>query len=449
STITAPKPPSTSRPHILIVTGAPRPSHPVVRSKAGGACSCGREPLEDSDVLQDREVHERSHEYLGSEGTACMAHRRHGTDRNARRVCSHIETARHNRVAAMGGACLRDVLELQRGASALALGHGDVAYPETNADRRSLVGDQLENSSVRGSRDDRAHEPDTRDDRHPDSHPVGGAAVDLDREIEIGRRRGDDLCEDLRNPVGKGKSLFCAQLVELLLSLLGLDELATELADLELQALVLRQRAAVVDDPGEQVSHRMQHRRDPPLHRRQHVGSTVADCSDGPTRFALVGNGDHRDRSEKQDDQRETLAGVAARSCHRDPEGQRLVEEMRTCLSASNSSRHMPLLKATQLSGSGATTIGMWVSICSLESRPCSRAPPPVSTMPCSMMSAASSGGVRSKVTFTASTMAATGSSMALRISSVVVTTVFGRPVTRSRPRISAWSSSSSSQADP
>jgi len=55
-----------------------------------------------------------------------------------------------------------------------------------------------------------------------------------------------------------------------------------------------------------------------------------------------------------------------------------------------------------------------------------------------SMMSAASSGGVRSSVTLTASTMADTGSSMALRISSVVVTTVFGRPVTRSRPRISA-----------
>src|ERR1019366_9960292 len=138
-TITAPKTTRTSRPHILIVTGAPQPSHPVVGSKAGGACSCGREPLEDSDVLQDREVHERSHEYLGSEGTACMAHRRHGTDRNARRVCSHIETARHNRVAAMGGACLRDVLELQWGASALALGYGDVAYPETNADRRPLV----------------------------------------------------------------------------------------------------------------------------------------------------------------------------------------------------------------------------------------------------------------------------------------------------------------------
>ena len=65
------------------------------------------------------------------------------------------------------------------------------------------------------------------------------------------------------------------------------------------------------------------------------------------------------------------------------------------------------------------------------------------------MMSAASSGGVLSRVTFTASTMAETGSSMASRISSVEVTIVLGRPVTRSRPRISAWSSSSSGQAEP
>ena len=45
--------------------------------------------------------------------------------------------------------------------------------------------------------------------------------------------------------------------------------------------------------------------------------------------------------------------------------------------------------------------------------------------------------------------MAATGSSMASRISSVEVTIVFGSPVTRSRPRISACSSSSSGHAEP
>jgi hypothetical protein len=65
------------------------------------------------------------------------------------------------------------------------------------------------------------------------------------------------------------------------------------------------------------------------------------------------------------------------------------------------------------------------------------------------MMSAASSGGVLSRVTLTASTMAASGSSRASRISSVVTMIVLGRPVIRSRPRISAWISSSSWQALP
>ena len=50
---------------------------------------------------------------------------------------------------------------------------------------------------------------------------------------------------------------------------------------------------------------------------------------------------------------------------------------------------------------------------------PARSAPPPVKTMPCSMRSDESSGGVRSSVTLTASTIAWTGSSMALRICSV------------------------------
>ena len=50
--------------------------------------------------------------------------------------------------------------------------------------------------------------------------------------------------------------------------------------------------------------------------------------------------------------------------------------------------------------------------------------------MPFDMMSAASSGGVLSRVTFTASTIAATGSSIASRISAVDTTIVFGKPVT-------------------
>ena len=65
------------------------------------------------------------------------------------------------------------------------------------------------------------------------------------------------------------------------------------------------------------------------------------------------------------------------------------------------------------------------------------------------MMSPESSGGVRSRVVLTASTTALTGSSIARRISSAVTTTVRGRPVTRSRPRISACGSSGVGKAEP
>ena len=65
------------------------------------------------------------------------------------------------------------------------------------------------------------------------------------------------------------------------------------------------------------------------------------------------------------------------------------------------------------------------------------------------MMSEASSGGVRSRVSLTASMIAWSGSSSARRTSSLVSTIVFGRPDTRSRPRISACISSASGKAEP
>src|ERR1700749_2281516 len=55
--------------------------------------------------------------------------------------------------------------------------------------------------------------------------------------------------------------------------------------------------------------------------------------------------------------------------------------------------------------------------------------------IPRSMMSDASSGGVRSSVCLTASMICETGSSSAPRISSLVRMTVFGRPETMARAR--------------
>src|SRR3954466_3383130 len=69
--------------------------------------------------------------------------------------------------------------------------------------------------------------------------------------------------------------------------------------------------------------------------------------------------------------------------------------------------------------------------------------------MPRSMMSAASSGGVLSSVDLIASMICETGSSSARRTSSELRTTVFGRPVSMSRPLTSACTSSLRSHAEP
>ena len=83
----------------------------------------------------------------------------------------------------------------------------------------------------------------------------------------------------------------------------------------------------------------------------------------------------------------------------------------------SNSSSVCPDPSTTASSGRAATRIGIPVSWARRWARPFRRAPPPASMMPRSMTSAASSGGVLSSVTFTASTMLDTGSSSASRIS--------------------------------
>ena len=73
----------------------------------------------------------------------------------------------------------------------------------------------------------------------------------------------------------------------------------------------------------------------------------------------------------------------------------------------------------------------MWVSWRSRSSSPWSSAPPPARTIPRSMMSAESSGGVLSSVCLIASTIWLTGSSSACRTSSEERMIVFGRPLTQ------------------
>src|SRR5215472_159462 len=102
-----------------------------------------------------------------------------------------------------------------------------------------------------------------------------------------------------------------------------------------------------------------------------------------------------------------------------------------------NSSSALPAPITTAVSGSSASVTGNPTSSRSSTSRLRSRAPPPASIMPLSIMSEASSGGVRSSAMRTDSIICRTGSWSASRISSSVISISFGTPATRSRPRIS------------
>ncbi len=75
--------------------------------------------------------------------------------------------------------------------------------------------------------------------------------------------------------------------------------------------------------------------------------------------------------------------------------------------------------------------------------------PPPQSTMPWSIRSAARSGLSPSRAALMASTIASKGSARASRISSLVIVALRGRPLTASSPQTSSTRSSSSGKALP
>src|SRR5258707_8463618 len=120
-----------------------------------------------------------------------------------------------------------------------------------------------------------------------------------------------------------------------------------------------------------------------------------------------------------------------------------------TRFNRSKSDSILPVPNTTEASGSSARETGRPVSIDSLLSRFFNNAPPPVSTMPRSTMSAESSGGVRSSATRTALIIVETESPRASRISSSVMVIVFGIPSIKLRPRTSNDNSSSSGNAEP
>src|SRR5699024_1700393 len=104
---------------------------------------------------------------------------------------------------------------------------------------------------------------------------------------------------------------------------------------------------------------------------------------------------------------------------------------------------------ATQSNVFSATKTGISVSSLITALKFFNNAPPPERTIPLSIISADNSGGVFSNVTFIASTIFSTSSSKAVVISLDVIVIVLGKPVKRSRPRISISSISSTGLAEP
>src|SRR5581483_1165357 len=109
----------------------------------------------------------------------------------------------------------------------------------------------------------------------------------------------------------------------------------------------------------------------------------------------------------------------------------------------------LPVPSTTLQSGSSAMETGNPVSSRMRLSKFLSSAPPPVSTIPRSLMSAESSGGVLSSATRTAFMIVDTHSLSASRISLSSTVIVFGTPSIRLRPLISMVRGLSSGYAEP
>src|SRR4051794_15218424 len=118
-------------------------------------------------------------------------------------------------------------------------------------------------------------------------------------------------------------------------------------------------------------------------------------------------------------------------------------------LKNSKCSRARPVPTATQFNGFSATWQGTPVTWVSNLSMLRSIDPPPDMTMPLSMMSLDSSGGVFSSTPRTAVTICWRGVSSASITSELVSGMVLGKPAMRSRPRTSMCSSRSSGNAAP
>src|SRR6185295_18535644 len=146
-----------------------------------------------------------------------------------------------------------------------------------------------------------------------------------------------------------------------------------------------------VDQATEEVADRPRRRGHGLLQRRHRGERDTAETRQRPVLTLAIVERDDRERDGDQDDDQEPRASGVLPGDHG---GYRREGLTKTRCNTSNSSRHLPEPSTTACSGASAILTGMPVSCRNRLSKPRRSAPPPVRTMPRSMMSAESSGGV-------------------------------------------------------
>ena len=238
---------------------------------------------------------------------------------------------------------------------------------------------------MRGSRPDPADQPAGGAHRHPDLHAVASpdrqdreAARALVRRADQPSRR--DRIRSLLAKLERG-----LQLPVLLDDGAGHDQLLSHQVALALQLAVLVGRVPIIARArGESLDGRG-HLMERDCQRRRCVESEALEVLEGAWRGDREGQQDEpyrqaRDgRNEAEEQPVLRASGPArARRRHRLTHPQAVCRTPRNC--SSSSARPVP--SATQVSGSSATVTGRPVSSRSTSSRPWSKAPPPVRTMP-------------------------------------------------------------------
>src|SRR4051794_795354 len=417
-----------------------------------GAVALGVRVDDDADEVEGAEVHERGDHRARGLLSRGAVDRRDPADRHPGDVRRPVLAAPGDEVVALGGdGGGVDEVQVEPGPVPDRAAPAQEPHLHAGAEPAAHHGLPVDQEQDRGGGVVGAHHPAHEsvvvEHGHVRVHAGRGAGVDRDGPGErLGRSHRDDPGGHQGVPGALGAGQQPVQLGGPVPVHRRCREPALELGVLGLEPGHVTAQPAGGAEEGRDGGERAYGGGGAALHRPQDVADRGAQRVHRGGGAGAGVQGDHGERGEQEQHEhraRGSLAGSGG--CH----GYLRGSETSTCWRASNSSTHFPAPMATECSGSSAMCTGIPVSCRSRSSRPRSSAPPPVSTSPRSMMSPASSGGVWSSVVRTASTIACSGSSSAIRTSAEDTTTVLGSPEIMSRPRTSASGSCVNGNAEP